>query len=46
MTDNINVFLKIKPEIETGITANTTTLKIISPTSFEEKTYNFKRIVK
>lgn len=47
MTDNINVFLKIKPEVEAGFTTiNTTSVKIVSPSSFDEKIYNFRRVIK
>ncbi|CAD8203119.1 unnamed protein product [Paramecium pentaurelia] len=46
MSDNILVYLKVKPDYEEegGLTIQENTVKVISQSSFEEKTYQFNAI--
>ncbi|CAD8105936.1 unnamed protein product [Paramecium sonneborni] len=46
MTDNILVYLKVKPDYEedNGLTIQENTVKVISQSSFEEKSYQFNAI--
>lgn len=40
MTDNILVYLKIKPEeLDSGITIEGQNIRVVSQSSFEEKTF-------